>query len=343
MIGVIGDGVEVAVALQARGRTVLGPAEVQAALDERANAAGDAGAAAARARARAEEGRRALYVDARFRPAREALSDALDQLLAEGVRDVTTAELARVALDLGVAALAAGETREAERQVELALRLVPALTLEPELHGPPVQELVARVRSREARQGATRRSVVTEPPAATVTVDGRACGASPIALDLAVGLHIIAAEGPGRAPAATLADVGPGSAETIRLALPAAVPALAVRRALESGRLEEAARVARAALDLDVVVAVARGPGGWTALRVDGRAATHRVRGTNPAEVAAALGAPTAPEADPPSGGVAWWVWAAGGLAAAGVAIGVFVAVSSSEPDHRVLVLDPEP
>jgi len=333
-IVVLGGSAELARGLEARGHRV--------ARAERLDGDAVPGDRAAAVRADAARGREALFGRADFGGAVSSLERAAVALPAAGLEHFDATELARLHLDLGLAHLGAGAETAADGDLAWALRLDPALALDPAVHGPPVRRAVERLRAEALAAPRVSLAVRTEPAGARVTIDAQVVGASPVDHAVAVGPHYVLATQDGRRPASARVLAGPSGAQ-VSLVLRAAPPAADVEAALRAGDLERAARRLPAARRVDAAVAVRRAPGRWSALLVRPGVAERRLDAPSEAalveRLADALG-PTeqrAGGARPGEGAPAWvWVGSAAIVVAAGI-VAAALLVRSSNEDGRVL------
>jgi tetratricopeptide (TPR) repeat protein len=353
---VLGEGETTVEAFEARGSAVLGPEETRAELGRRAGA----GPELAAVRALAAQGREA-YVQTDFSGAIDALGRASAAAFAAGQDGIPLAELAAIHLDLGIALLARGSRAEAEREIGLALRLAPALAVDRSLHGPPVWRAVERVRADQSRARALDRTLVTEPDGGTIQLDARAPVPSPLTVpDLAQGPHAVVARRRGHPSVTVRIDVSPSTQARIVIPLPPASVAKGALDALDAGDLEQAAALAREALDADAALAVRSGAHGLEAAWAPREGDVRSLTAAGPAELVAALfpePAPlrrvplvprgpehvAAPSPEPErGGGLPWWVWAGGGAIVAGVATAavIFLARPDEPSPDRLLVAE---
>lgn len=342
-VAVLGDGGEIARAIAAPDREVMGPSAARTLLAaKRRGAAADPSAA----RALAAAGREA-YAGAFFDEAVDQLSRAAATYLATGLRDVPADEIASLHLDLGLAHLAAGDRELAEREVALALRIQPAI-VPAASHGPPVRRFVEAVRAALPRAAVLKRTIRTEPAGAAVVLDGQD-RSSADALDVAIGSHLAVVRAPGRATVAYRVEVNERSPEPIALALPEEDPAQVALDALDGGELETAATLGREVLDVDAAVAV-RGTHavlarrGAAARSADGNTREiaralfpSRAAGTDRDPAARALSSREDPQDDEGSG-MTWWLVAGGATV---VAAGVVAAVLLLQPESDDRTLQP--
>jgi len=334
---VIGDGAAVASELRERGRRVLDGVELRRELGARAPDVATPGDDPARL---AEEGRAALYARADFAGARAQLSRAADALIARSIEPPARRLLARVQLDLGVALLAAGDTEGAEREIALALRLEPGLSLDRALHGPDVRELVDRLRAAPGPN--VSQPIRTRPSGARLWVDGTEVGEAPLQTAVPRGSHVVVARLGGRTAGAARFE-STASPEPWVLALPRAEAAASALEALEAGDDEAAAPDVLRALDVDRVVVVRRGANGLVAN-------VWSQRGTSRASAADAGGLVRALEGVEGAGSTSpaeherrlpWaWIGVGAAVVVAGVAVAV-IAASSGGPADRILIVEP--
>lgn len=349
-IGVVGAAGDLPRFLRSSQRRVLDPAEVRARLEVRAG-----GRRLDELRALAREGRRGLYSTGDFAAAADALSRAARGWLESGGGATPLPEIAKVLLDLSVALEATGDAQGAERELALALRLDPRLAADPAVHGPPVRRALERARSSRPRLYS--RTVTTVPDGASINLDGRPQGASPIEVELSAGSHWLEVMLPGREPLSRRIEVSVGSETTIAVDLREASPARLALEALDAGPggMEQAARLCREALDLDAVVAVIRNPEEVTAVRSGRGGALRTVHGSTLEEIRAALyprlevhGRPlqatdASPGQDPRAergGSGSWWLWVGAGAVAVGAAT-LAIVIATSGSDERTLTREP--
>jgi len=348
-VAVLGDGADLAREITADGREILGPSTARSLLEAKR---GSTGRDPAAARALAAAGREA-YAGAFFDEAVDQLARAAATYLATGLTGVGAPELAAVHLDLGLAHLAAGHREPAEREVALALRLQADIAPGP-AHGPPVRRFVESVRAGLPRARVLSRTIATDPPGASLVLDGRDRGTSPVVVaDLAVGSHLVVASAPGRAAVAVRVEVTDRTDDPLTVALPGEDAAQAALDALDAGDLDRAASLGRTVLEVETAIAVAHDAQGARAV-LAGAGGTREARGrdaraiaqvlfpgsrTRDDRAAVALASPASPaNADDESGGAIWW-WLAGGAAvvAAGVVAGVLL-LEPDEPGARTVV-----
>jgi tetratricopeptide (TPR) repeat protein len=106
--------------------------------------------------------------------------------------------LARSHLLAGAIYLARGRTEAARQRIQRALDLEPELAPPRDRFAPEVLAEVATVRGAQATRP-TGRLVVTAKPAASVYVDGRLHGTTPVEIDnLGTGTHVLRVGAPGR-------------------------------------------------------------------------------------------------------------------------------------------------
>lgn len=257
------------------------------------------------------------------------------------------ARLADAAFLAALIELRAGEPDRAARELELAQRLAPARpALDPVRYPPQVIAADRAARARVAAAEALRVRIASEPPGATVFVDGRRRGRAPLELSLGAGPHHVAAVAPAHQAAAALLDTG--SARHLALTLePMSVAerARAWRRRALSARSGAALRqAARRISDLAGVDAalIVTGDGQPVAAVYERRADRLSYRRPVDAQVARLFGL-LVPAGEPalvvPRPEPAPWYARPWGIAALGggalTALITAIAISADEPQER--------
>jgi hypothetical protein len=303
---------------------------------------------------------RALYYEARPEDAaamaQGALADTAEPLAY--ARAIT--ELRELHFWLAVSLAKASRPVEAQRAFERAADLGIAPP-EPGLLPPEVTAALEAGLKAAAARPRGRLRVHTMPSGAAVIVDGRAAGRAPLALDLAVGEHYVAAERFGSHPAVRKVHVATAPETLLEVGLePASVTELGRQIAALRGH----------GLDLanpEIVGGLARLSGAGEVLTVVSQPAAGHERTTVTRwipEWRRAAGATTLLPADPGGRRAAllaledqlwppppapppsprptpwwrrWWVWAAVGGAA--VAVGLGAGMAATRPDtYRIVV-----
>jgi hypothetical protein len=109
-------------------------------------------------------------------------------------------EVGRCLIELGAAALDAGQSNVAALAFRRALVLYPALTLDASRYNPTTAKLFAKTRAsfENSRVGAL--TLAGEPKGAAVLIDGERAGKLPLSLELRAGEHWILVQAPGHLP-----------------------------------------------------------------------------------------------------------------------------------------------
>jgi hypothetical protein len=203
-------------------------------------------AAFARVRELVDEGWRA-YQQVQTEFAVSRLGEARRQAEALLPLDGGAALYADAALRLGAALDNAGRRDEADDVLRLAAALDPTRTVTVQEFSPDV---VAAHDRAVAASRAMRAVTLTASPAAVVEIDGTAVGTTPVAVELAVGQHVVVARAAGHAPLARTLAVGDSALE-VTLALDPDRDALGLSAGVIAG--DEASR----ALAVDAAIAYA--------------------------------------------------------------------------------------
>ncbi len=105
-----------------------------------------------------------------------------------------TALYADASLRLGAVLAQLGRTSESRDAIALALALDPERPITPVEFSPEVVAAIDAVRAQPRSNRSVR--VTTEPPNATLAVDGVPAGRTPVTLELALGQHVVVARAP---------------------------------------------------------------------------------------------------------------------------------------------------
>lgn len=310
-------------------------------------------AASARASAMLERGR-TLYRDLAFEQSLAAVGEAQVVLEREPRTEEDFAALHRALTYRAMNELALGREENAREALRRAVALAPDAALDEGAHPPDVRALYETIRTEARAEAPVAISVTTEPPAASVSLDGREVGITPATVHATPGVHYVRLAAAGHAsrvmPVAFGADTAP-----LSVSLPRADAAEAAAQVLERepsaiGALPVEQRTALArALGATRVLRVERaGSDRWTGALLDldtGATRTIDGRSDDPnTAIAAMLGEldPAGPGATPPpedEGGLfaepAFWVVATV-VVLVGAGIGAYFLLR--DPGHEVVL-----
>ena len=310
-------------------------------------------AASARARGLLERAR-TLYRDLAFEQSLAAVGEAQVVLEREPRIEEDFTALHRALTYRAMNELALGREENAREALRRAVALAPDAALDEGTHPPDVRALYETIRTAARAEAPVAISVTSEPTAASVSLDGREVGITPVTVHATPGAHYVRLEAAGHASRVMPIAFGADTAG-VAVSLPRAEPAEAAAQVLAREPPAIAALPAEQrhalgrALGATRVLRVERaGSDVWSAALVDletGATRTLDRRSGDPnAAIAAMLGEldplePAGPAPPDESGGVldapVFWITAAV-VVLVGAGVGAYFLLR--DPGHEVVV-----
>jgi hypothetical protein len=252
----------------------------------------------------------------------------------------------------GGSATAGDRSARARDSLRLAAAMAPQTTLDEGLYPPDVRALHEELRASVRAEPPVGVAVTTEPPGATVAVDGRDAGHTPATVHGPPGRHHLRLAAPGFEPRVVPlvfgADTAPQSIELRPADVSQATADVAARDAADLAALPADHRTALArALDAPLLLRVVpRDPTGWSGTLVDLRSGAARpldFEGPDARDAVADMLERAAPELGETAGDTdettvveSPWLWAGVALVAAAVAVTAYILLTS--PTHEVVL-----
>lgn len=160
---------------------------------------------------------RDAYGDFDYERAEHLIDDQENQILDDAVAGDPTTALAELTLWRGLLAAAEDRHDEAIEWFRGAYRLNSALRIDPKFASPSVRQLVKQARREAEDTGGLR--IDTDPPEASVAIDGGEARPIGKELELEIGLHLVVITAPERAPYAEMIEIRSGKTEDIEIKL----------------------------------------------------------------------------------------------------------------------------
>jgi hypothetical protein len=299
---------------------------------------------------------RRRYAEVAYERALEALIDAEAKARHADPTPTLWQLLTEIHLLTGIIDTARGAEVQAIGDFRIARALDPKLSLDPAYYPPAVMSRFAQA-APDAEGRGVGQLEIHDPAGAHIDIDGVAAGLAPLLRELPEGEHYIALSASGREPRIERVQVLPGKRSHVAPIFLARRPVAEEVRALVAvvrrhGKLDhDEARRLGALLGADLVLAVDAGRAqpyyvGLAALapkaelrevKLSIPVSLESIVAALPSEPLLAAPLPPRPPGPPPRWYGRWWVWALGGVVAAGAAAATIEALSSHSTNYAIV------